>query len=157
TATPLPPSPGALPPPGALPHARPDEPTYVKPRPTMPASRIGLILGGVAALLLIPAIAIAVVALMPRKGQLKIDIKSKTGAQIEKAEIFIDGVKKCDTAPCVVNDLAAGAKTIKVVGDDIGAPAVVTESVEAGKERLVLITVDGGGAELKVASLAANV
>jgi serine/threonine-protein kinase len=42
----------------------------------------------------------------------------------------------------VVYDLAPGPKTIKVLSSDIATQAPVTESVEAGKERMVLITVE---------------
>src|SRR5262249_10512596 len=141
----------------ALPPARPDEPTYVRPRPSGGGAKLGFVLGGLLVFVL-GVVAVGAFLLLPRKGQLKIDIKSKNGAPIEKAEIFVDGVKKCDTAPCVVNDLPSGPKTIKVLGADVSTPAVVTESVEAGKERLVLITVDAAsGVGLKVAAVEQNV
>src|SRR5678815_4822255 len=131
-------------------------PMPARPASSSSAGKIGIALGAFA---LVIACAVAVFLFIPKKGQLKIDIKSKSGAAIAKAEIFVDGVKRCDTAPCVVYDLAPGPKTIKVLSTDIATTAPVTESVEAGKERMVLITVEatGTGTGFKATSEQANV
>jgi serine/threonine-protein kinase len=121
-----------------------DEPTSlrVRPPPAQGSSKAGLVLGLIA---LFAVIGMGVFMFFPRSGQFKIDIKSKSGSPVAKAEIFIDGQKKCDTAPCVVSELAPGPKTIKVIAPD-AAPTDVTETVEAGKEKLVFITIDGAAA-----------
>ncbi len=142
----------------ARPSYRADETVLRTPPPAAPApgsGRAGVILGGLA---LVVVLGLAVFTFLPKNGQLKIDIKAKSGAPIAKAEIFVDGQKKCDTAPCVVTDLAPGPKSIKVLASDFASPEPVTETVEAGKERLVFITVDvAGGTGLKVASVTPGV
>jgi serine/threonine-protein kinase len=120
--------------------ARIDEATVVRARPTQAAAaasggKAGVILG---VILLAAVLGVAVFMLMPRKGQFKIDITSTTNEVIAKAEIFVDGQKKCDTAPCVVSDLEPGSKSIKVVAPGY-APIVQVEGIEAGQEKVVLI------------------
>ena len=117
-----------------------DEPTYIRPRPERGGSKVGAILG---ALSLVAVVGLAAFIFFPRSGQFKVDIKAKDGSAIPKAEIFVDGVKKCDTAPCVVTDLGPGPKTIKVVGP--GFSTSVTEAIEGGKEKLVFLTVETSG------------
>jgi serine/threonine-protein kinase len=146
--------PPAAPAPLAAPKSYRADETVLRTPPPVPSAgsgRLGVVLSGLS---LVVVLALAVFIFLPKNGQLKIDIKAKTGAPIAKAEIFVDGQKKCDTAPCVVTDLAPGPKTIKVLASDFAPPEPVTETVEAGKERLVFITVDAtGGTGLKVAAI----
>ncbi len=122
-----------------------DEETAVRPRPSTRAtgsSKLGVILGGLS---LVVVIGLAVFLLLPKKGQFKIDIKGKAGEPIAKAEIFVDGVKKCDTTPCLVTDLAQGTRSIKAIPQ--GLPVIErSETVEAGKEKLVMFEADTGAA-----------
>jgi serine/threonine-protein kinase len=131
---------------------RVEEETIVRPRPTPPSggSKAGVILGGLS---LAVVLALAVFIFLPRKGQLVVDVKSKTGAAIGKAEIFIDGQKKCDTVPCVLADLEPGSKVIKVIAPD-HAPKDVTENVEAGKENRVFIDLETGTSDTAASSTA---
>jgi hypothetical protein len=142
-------APASAPPPTAPSPGRHDEATVVRSRPAGGGSKAGVILGGLS---LVVVVALAIFLLMPRKGNLKVDIQARSGAPIAKAEIFIDGVKKCDTTPCVINDLEPGAKSIKIISPDFVTPPL-TEMVEAGKEKVLLIPVDlVGAAGVTVAS-----
>ncbi|MDI1451220.1 PEGA domain-containing protein [Polyangium sp. 6x1] len=139
-------------PPSQMPMTARSEPTQVRPRadligmPAQPAassggSKIGILLGVVA---LVAVIGLGVFMLMPKKGSLKIDIQAK-GAPISKAEIFVDGQKKCDTTPCVVSELGPGEKTVRVIVSDLGKDEKVSATVEAGKETPVMVTLDTSG------------
>jgi serine/threonine-protein kinase len=112
--------------------------------------KVGLILGGVA---LVVALGVAAFFLLPRTGQLKIDVRAKNGGQVDRAEIFVDGQKRCDTAPCVVADLPTGPKIIKVIAAG-QAPASVTEVVESGREKVVMIPLEGSTATAAAATTA---
>jgi serine/threonine protein kinase len=116
-----------------------DENTSVRSRDG--GGKLGVILG---ALALVAVVALGVFMLMPRSGQLKIEVKAKSGKSLAKSEIFVDGQKRCDTSPCVVSELSPGPKTIKVIAEGI-EPVDTTETVDAGKEKLVVITLDDRG------------
>lgn len=116
-----------------------DENTSVRSRDS--GGKLGVILG---ALALVAVVALGVFMLMPRSGQLKIEVKAKSGKSLAKSEIFVDGQKRCDTSPCVVSELSPGPKTVKVIVEGI-EPVDTTETVDAGKEKLVVITLDDRG------------
>lgn len=122
-----------------------DRPTPL-PMPRQQASssgRIAIILG---ALALVAVLGLGAYILVggsaPSTGSLRIEVKSKAGASIAKAEISIDGVKKCDATPCVATDIKPGRKSITVViaGSVNGTNADAI--VEAGKENFVAVTID---------------
>lgn len=124
--------------------ARAEESTVVRQAPVQAAggSKMGVILGVIS---LLVVLGLAAFLLIPRKGQLKIDAKTATGGPIAKAEVYVDGNKKCDTVPCVVPDLEPGAKSIKIIAPDF-APLEQTEMIEAGQEKVVVIPLVGGAA-----------
>ncbi len=104
-------------------------------------SKVGIVFS---ALALIVVAGLAVFMFMPKKGILKIDLQAKGGGSVDKAEIFVDGQKKCDITPCIVADLDPGARTIKVIIPNAGPVEPVTVTVEAGKELPVMIPIDSG-------------
>ncbi|AUX33417.1 MULTISPECIES: PEGA domain-containing protein [Sorangium] len=129
---------------GHRPLSRNDEPTAIRPRHTMQqgAGKAGVLLGGLA---LVAVLILAVVMLVPKKGALTIDLKAPGGTSVARAEIFIDGQKRCDTVPCVVRELDPGSKVVKILAPDF-PPHDAVEVVEGGKEKVVVITLDGAAA-----------
>ncbi|WP_437922644.1 PEGA domain-containing protein [Sorangium sp. So ce291] len=153
TRTPIPmppPIPSAPPAPAVPPDighrslSRNDEPTAIRPRAVAQqgAGKAGVVLGGLA---LVAVLILAVVMLVPKKGALTIDLKTAGGASVARAEIFIDGQKRCDTVPCIVRELDPGSKAVKILAPDF-PPRDAVEIVEGGKEKVVVITLDGAGA-----------
>src|SRR6185295_938819 len=59
------------------------------------------------ALSLVISVALAAFILYPRHGALKIELKTESGEAVARAEIYVDGQKRCDTVPCVVTGLEA--------------------------------------------------
>jgi serine/threonine-protein kinase len=110
------------------------------------SGKVALVLAGLA---MVAAVALGVYIFVPRTGELLIDIKSKSGAAIPTAAVYVDGVKVCENTPCRVNKVDGGQRAIKVVVGD----AVVQEvaNVEPGKERSVFLTLDDGAKEKPVA------
>lgn len=123
-----------------------EEPTIVRTREGS-SGKVGAILGGLA---LIAVVGLAVYMLLPRQGDLKITVKSKTGEPVAKAEIYVDGKKHCDTTPCLVSSLDAGSRAVRVIIDDQVVDQIAR--VEPGREEPVTITVDGAPSDKAIAS-----
>ncbi|AUX43843.1 uncharacterized protein SOCE26_052990 [Sorangium cellulosum] len=139
SAPPAPPLPDLSP----RPLSRNDEPTAIRARPVTQqgAGKAGVILGGLA---LLAVLVLAVILLVPKKGALTIDLKTPGGTSVARAEIFIDGQKRCDTVPCVVRDLEPGSKAVKILAPEF-PPRDAIEIVEGGKDKVVVITLDAAG------------
>ncbi|WP_441286059.1 PEGA domain-containing protein [Sorangium sp. KYC3313] len=140
-----PPAPAMPPDLGLRAPLRKDEPTEIRPRHVVQqgAGKAGVLLGGLA---LVAVLILAVVMLVPKKGALTIDLKTPSGGAVDRAEVFLDGQKRCDTVPCVVRDLDPGSKVVKILAPDF-PPRDAVEIVEGGKEKVVVITLDAAGAE----------
>lgn len=82
----------------------------------------GAILAGVAVL------AGAVAFFMPRTGTLVVNVADTKGGAVQNLEVLVDGTKRCDSAPCIVNEISAGVHEVKVVakGYEALAPRAVT-------------------------------
>ncbi|HVY47714.1 MAG TPA: PEGA domain-containing protein, partial [Minicystis sp.] len=104
------------------------------------AGRTGALLGAASLLL---SIALGVWLLRPHKGELRIAVFAPRGA-VDRAEIFVDGEKKCEVAPCVVSDLGPGPRQVQVMAPGY-PPASVSEVVEPGKQRLALVSLGAAG------------
>ncbi len=76
----------------------------------------------------------AVVLLLPHTGRLVIDVNDAKGATINRVDIFVDGRKQCDTAPCIVEPVSAGPHEVKVLADGYDAPPLKDIKVESGKD-----------------------
>jgi serine/threonine-protein kinase len=83
---------------------------------------VGLLLGVMA------VAAAAVFFLMPRTGTLVVNVSDAKGSAVSHLEVLIDGTKRCESAPCIVRDVATGVHEVKVVakGYDAPAPRAVT-------------------------------
>jgi serine/threonine-protein kinase len=91
--------------------------------------------------LIAAAAVVAGVLLWPQKGRIVINISDSKGASVNRADIFVDGRKQCDTAPCRVEDMSAGSHEIKVLSEGSETPLVLSVAVESGKEATAAFTV----------------
>jgi len=85
-------------------------------------------------------IVLAFIAFFDRtqSGQLRIAIASDRGG-VEKAEVFVDGQKRCDVAPCLIGDLAPGPKSVRVIAAGFLPAPAITITVEPGIERFAVV------------------
>lgn len=116
--------PSAPPAPQLPPVSRAMEATHMVARPA--PSKAPLV---IALLVAVMAVAgVAVFMLMPRTGTLVVNVSDTKGGAVQNLEISVDGVKRCESAPCIVRDIAAGVHEVKVVakGYELPAPRAVT-------------------------------
>ena len=80
-------------------------------------------------------VAIAGALFLPsHPGRIVINVADQQGGAVNHVEIFVDGRKQCDTAPCIVDQVAAGPHDVKLLADGYDAPAVQTVTVESRKD-----------------------
>jgi len=114
-------------------------------------NRTAVLLG---ALSIVVTVILAIWLLRPQHGELRVAVFAPRGP-LSRADVFIDGEKKCEAAPCLVTGLAAGPRTVQVVAPGF-PPTTITEVVEPGKERLALVSLMGpDSAQQPVAAQAA--
>lgn len=140
---------------GAVPSAPPPAQAVpsAPPRPSMEAtqmvprrdpSRFGPAVGAAMAILGILA-ALAVYVLMPRSGRLVVNVVDTKNQPVNRMEIFVDGKKQCETAPCIVDQLPAGQHVIKVLAAGYEAPAPKEIGVESRRDTTVDFTLAPAG------------
>jgi hypothetical protein len=96
---------------------------------------------GIVAVVLAAVACCAVFALWayPQRGALSIRLRTRDGSPAAKAEIFVDGQKRCDTDPCAVRDLRPGAASVKVIVPGLETPQIADIDVRSGEEQVVWI------------------
>lgn len=100
-------------------------------------SRVWLALGAAAAVA--AAAVVAGLMLVPREGHLEVVVRDADGNQVPAAEVFLDGKKQCDAAPCVMRDLPAGSAIVRAVAPGFVGSGAVTAEVEAGDDKRIVI------------------
>jgi len=81
--------------------------------------------------------------LWPRTGRILINVADAKGASVNHADIFIDGRKQCDTAPCIIEDVNAGVHEVKVLAEGADTPQALTVNVESRKDVTAAFTLSG--------------
>jgi hypothetical protein len=113
-------------------------------RPPEPKSSSWMV-GAVVGVILL---GLAVFYLMPHSGQMAINVADAKGAAVPHLEIYIDGKKQCDSAPCLIPEISSGSHTVKVEAPGFAPPADKAVAVESRKDT----TVDFSLAPLQTAS-----
>jgi hypothetical protein len=90
--------------------------------------------------------------LIPRQGRLVVEIRGPSDKLIDSVQVFVDGTKKCDTSPCVVDNLESRSHFVKVAAAGYATPEPQeVEVVGGGEKRLkVQLAASAGSTGLKV-------
>lgn len=76
-----------------------------------------------------------------RGGQLKVYVTTAGGTSPREAEVFIDGVRVCSAAPCVLSGITPGVRTIRAAVPGLPLTEPVQHAVIAGEESVVTIAI----------------
>jgi hypothetical protein len=81
----------------------------------------------------------------PERAELRVTASAADGS-VDRAVVYLDGVKRCDVVPCVVRDVGAGRHDLVVwaPGGPTSAPVAVAH--EAGEEPVAVATLAAGAA-----------
>ncbi len=118
----------ALPPPVA---SRMEATALVRPPEQ---NRTMLMVGLVGGITLVLA---ALFMMWPRSGQIVVNVADTKGGAVPHLQISIDGKKECESAPCIVPDVATGSHTVKVEAAGFEQPADKAVVVEGRKDQRV--------------------
>jgi hypothetical protein len=78
----------------------------------------------------------------PHRGSLHVDIAVDGKTPVRDVEVFVDGQRECIHVPCLVENVAAGARTVRIVAQGFAAPEAITELVAAGKQSVVRVPLE---------------
>jgi hypothetical protein len=154
--------PANLPPPPPAPSYRPPAQSQPSGLPALPSPSMGRMEATalvrppeqnrtVYALLLVVGVlmvAFAIFFMMPHTGQVAVNVADSKGGAVSHLEIYIDGKKQCESAPCIVPDMSAGSHTVKVEAPGYEQAADKAVAVESRKD----VTVDFNLVPLQSAS-----
>ena len=117
------------------------------------ASRTGLWVA--LGVVFIAIVAGAVYMTTPKTGRVVVNVTDEKGAALDRVEIFIDGKKMCDTAPCFIEPVNAGAHEVKVISEGYDVPPARGTAVEARKDAVLSFALTSaaaskGGTGIKV-------
>jgi hypothetical protein len=85
-------------------------------------------------------VAAVVFYMWPHTGQIAVNVADAKGAPIPHLQIFIDGKKQCESAPCIVSDVATGSHTVKVEASGYDPTVDKAVAVESKKDMTVDFT-----------------
>ena len=93
-----------------------------------------------------------VMFLMPHSGRIVVNVSDPKGAPVGRVDIYVDGRKQCDTAPCIIEQESTGPHEVKVVADGYDLPPTQGVNVEARKDVAATFTlgVSSKGTGIKV-------
>jgi hypothetical protein len=115
-------------------------------RPAQSRASLWVLLGLVGALVIGAAL-----LLFPHTGRAVINVTDPRGSSVGRVDIYVDGRKQCDTAPCIVEQLSAGTHDVKVLADGYDVPAAQAINVESRKDSMVTLMLGGSrGTGIKV-------
>jgi len=141
-----------IPPPQAL---------FEQPMQPPPSSGRGLMIGLV--VLILAGAGAGAFFLMPKKGSMVLTVAGPGNKPVDTIEVYVDGVKKCDSSPCRVQDLAAGTHMVKVSAAGYQTTADQAVKISSGDEAVqnvaltrasdgtgIRVTAEGRGIKLAV-------
>ncbi len=109
------------------------------------SSKIGLVIGIVVAL--VAAVGVAAFFLYPRTGTIAVNVSDAKGGSVGALEVYLDGKKVCDTAPCRIDQVKAGSHELKVSAQGYDQPSAKLVAVESGKDAMVDLTLTSSAAK----------
>jgi hypothetical protein len=73
-----------------------------------------------------------------RPCELRVVVAAAQG-RVDRAEVFVDGEKRCDVSPCVAHDLASGRHRVVVLAPGRRPTAPIAVDVEPGHEHVAFV------------------
>jgi hypothetical protein len=91
-------------------------------------------------------IAALVLFLGGRSGTLLVSVTGPGGHTVDSVDVFIDGTRRCESSPCLVQGLATGAHLVHASAKGYQETAEQAVAVQAGEQAAQTITLSASGA-----------
>lgn len=78
----------------------------------------------------------------PHRGSLHVDIAVDGKTPVRDVEVFVDGQRECIHVPCVIDGVAVGPRTVRIVAQGFAAPEALTEVVATGKQSVIRVPLE---------------
>jgi hypothetical protein len=129
-----------------LPHPRGLDQTAFVP-PTRKRGGLWVLLG-----LVVVALAGGAIFLLgqPGQGRILVYVTDSAGAPVSRADVLVDGTRRCESAPCTVDAVSGGSHEIKVIAQGFAAPTATTVTVESRKDTSANFSLHATSGGLKV-------
>jgi serine/threonine-protein kinase len=101
------------------------------PKDVKKSSALPFVLLGVVA-----CVATVAFLFLARPCTLVVNVADGKGAAVTRAEVFVDGAKRCDDAPCVVRELSSGDHEVRVAAAGFESPPPRTIHVDGRRDVL---------------------
>jgi len=86
---------------------------------------------------------------------LLVSVAGPGGHAIDSVDVFIDGTKRCESSPCLVQGLASGAHLVRASAKGYQETAEQAVAVESGEQaaQTITLTASGAGTGVRVSAL----
>lgn len=111
---------------------------YPAPAPSGGAGRMVLL--AAAAILAVGLVAAMVVFFIPRKGTVVVTVAGPGNKSVDTVQVYVDGVKRCDTSPCRVTELSSGTHMVKVSAAGYQPTADQAVKVQTSEDAVLNVT-----------------
>ncbi len=86
------------------------------------------------------AVVAGIFLLMPHNAKLAINVVDSKGVTVNRVDVFVDGKKECETAPCIL-DVSSGAHEVKALAAGYDASS---KAITVGKDTTIELSLTGG-------------
>jgi hypothetical protein len=95
---------------------------------------------------------VLLLVLAPRHGTLVASVGGPDAIRVDRVEVFVDEVKRCDTSPCLVADLKPGAHKLRVSSAGYASSVQRTVHISGCETTLesIVLSPSSGGCRLRV-------
>jgi serine/threonine-protein kinase len=97
---------------------------------------------------------LVIVVLTSLEGTIVVNVSDAKGSTVSHIEVYVDGTKRCDTAPCILSNVRVGVHQVKVLASGFAPPAERGVTIEWRKSTTLDFTLvtQSAGTGFKAAS-----
>ncbi|MCL2776379.1 MAG: PEGA domain-containing protein [Polyangiaceae bacterium] len=110
--------------------------------------------GWMLAVLFLGVFGLVIALMMSLEGTIVVNVSNAKGSTVSRLEVYVDGTKRCDTAPCILTNIPVGVHQVKLLAQGFEPPAERGVTIEWRKSTTLDFTLvtQSAGTGFKAAS-----